>query len=73
MLQTDWALSRIGLKIGSAPDAPEAILRLTEVGSKLGMNASSKIYGTFIPLEVPDGNSTPRGISSTPPSQEGCC
>ena len=72
-VQTDWALSRITLRIGSGgvvgPDDPEATVPLTELGSKLGMNASAKIYGTFIPLEVPNGTSTPRGISSTPPAQ----
>ena len=55
-VQTDWALSRITLRIGSGgvvgPDDPEATVPLTELGSKLGMNASAKIYGTFIPLEL---------------------
>lgn len=63
-LQTDWALSRMGIRIGSGDDAPTAVVPLTELGSKLGMNSSAKIYGTFIPLEVPDGVNTPRGISS---------
>lgn len=51
---------------GDVLAAPAAQVGLTEIGSKLGMNSSSKLYGTFIPLEVTDGTRAPRGISGAP-------
>eukprot|EP00892_Ulva_mutabilis_P008991 jgi/Ulvmu1/6464/UM003_0095.1 len=65
--QTDWAIAAMNFRV--APDGSDAAdtapqqVALSEVGSKLGMNSSSKLYGTFIPLEVTDGTRVPRGIS----------
>ena len=75
-MQTDWAIAAMRFRVtpeGADASTPVEIA-LSEVGSKLGMNSSSKLYGTFIPLEVTDGTRTPRGISGVlrrarPPSR----
>lgn len=70
-VQTDWAIAAMNFRVapdGGAPDTATPVqVPLTEVGSKLGMNSSSKLYGTFIPVEVPDGTRAPRGISGAAP------
>lgn len=64
--QTDWGMSGMVLRTGSAESVSSNdafVVPLTPLGSALGMDAQAKVYGTFIPLELPDGTRAPRGLT----------
>ena len=69
VLQTDWGMAAMTLRSPNNPltggdEAPYNV-PLTELSKALGMNVKSKLYGTFVPLEVPDGITKPKGITGT--------
>jgi hypothetical protein len=76
-LQTDWGLAGFRLRVGSATDRlSEPIgMAVSELSGALGLasNAESKLYGAFLPFELPDGKTTPKGVTSARPPVVSLC
>jgi hypothetical protein len=76
-MQTDWGLSGLRFRVGSDPSKLSSQIEtpLVEVAGALGMasDANNKLFGAYIPLELPDPSSgnAPRGITSMLRSH--CC
>jgi hypothetical protein len=68
-MQTDWGISAIKFRVGPDPGnlSEQITAPLTELSGALSVPSSAtvKLYGTYVPLELPKGNEAPRGISST--------
>ena len=70
-MQTDWGLASIRLRVGTDPsNLGDAItVPITELSGALGLASSAevKLYGAYLPIELPNGETAPRGISSAAP------
>lgn len=57
------------MRTGAPPLSAEALasdpvsIPMADLTKTLGQNANSKLFGTFLPLELPNGVSTPRGVT----------
>ena len=56
----------------SPPGGAPYNVALTELSTALGMNAKSKLYGAYVPIEQPEGDAKPRGITGAMPGRAGC-
>lgn len=70
-LQTDWGMAAMTVRSPASPLSPEGgapyNVALTELSNVLGMNAKSKLYGAYVPVEQVDGTSKPKGVTGSWP------
>jgi hypothetical protein len=70
-MQTDWGLAGLKVRVGSDPGklSTPITVPVMELSGALGLasNAENKLYGAYLPTELPNGDKTPKGITSAWP------
>ena len=77
LLQTDWGMAALKFRVGTDPSklSEPVTTNLVELSKALNLpsSASAKLYGAFVPLELPPEDGTaPKGISSACPAMLMC-